>query len=119
MTDRPNAADVVANYCRTIAEDVEGAADPADAAMRYVTDALDADYLVDSRGNVKAVHLIVGTGGPHVEVRNHVGADGVMVHAWWWSDYAELHAYAPALAAELDVIADAWQGAHVPTGVHR
>jgi hypothetical protein len=124
MTNRSDAADVAAGYCRTIAEDVEGAPDPCDAAADYVAGALDADYLVNSRGDVKAVHLIVGTGGPHVEVHHRIGAEEVQVRVWWWGDYADQSVHAPALAADLDGLGDAWQDAYVVTGrptagVHR
>jgi hypothetical protein len=50
MTNRPDAADVVAGYCRTIAEDVEGAPEPWDAAAEYTAEALDADYVVIPAG---------------------------------------------------------------------
>jgi hypothetical protein len=119
MTNRSDAADVVAGYCRTIAEDVEGAPEPWDAAAEYTAEALDADYVVDSRGYVKAVHLIVGTGEPHVEVHHRIGAEVVQVHAWWWGDYAEASVHAPALAADLDGLGDAWQDAYVHVGVGR
>lgn len=117
MTDRTDAANVAAGYCRTIAEDVEGAPEPWDAAAEYVAEALDADYLVTSRGDVKAVHLVVGTGGPHVEVQHQVGAEVVRVRVWWWGDYAEQSVHAPALALDLDGLAEAWQDAHVRTAV--
>jgi hypothetical protein len=120
MTNRSDAADVAAGYCRTIAEDVEGAPDPWDAAADYVAGALDADYLVTSRGDVKAVHLVVGTGGPHVEVHHRVAGAGVVhVRVWWWGDYAEQSVHAPNLATDLDGLAEAWQDAHVRTAVTR
>ena len=119
MTDDTNAATYAEAYARTITVEVEGADDAADAAADYVHDALDADYVVTSRGDVKAVHLLVGTGGPHVEVQHRLGTEGVMVRVWWWQDYAEAFAHAPALAADLDGLADAWQDAHVSAGVHR
>lgn len=119
MPNRSDAADTAEHYARTITADVEGADDPADAAADYVLHALDADYLVDSRGHVKAVHLVVGTGGPHVEVRHRIGSDVVQVHAWWPGDHAEHHVDAPALAADLDGLGDAWQDANLHAGVTR
>jgi hypothetical protein len=124
MRDDTNAATYAEAYARTITVEVEGADDPADAAADYVHDALGADYVVTSRGDVKAVHLIVGTGGPHVEVQHHLGNAGVQVRVWWWQDYAKAYAYAPTLAAELEGLAEAWQDAYVMTGrgsagVHR
>ena len=119
MTDDNNAETYAEAYARTITVDVEGAADPWHAAAELVHDALDADYVVTSRGNVKAVHLIVGTGGPHVEVQHHLGTEGVMVRVWWPQDYAEAYVHAPALAADLDGLAEAWQDTHVTAGVHR
>ena len=117
MQDDTNAASYARNYARTITTEVEAADDPSEAATDYVFGALDADYVVTSRGDVKAVHLIVGTGGPHVEVHHHVGGDGVMVRVWWWQDYADAYAHAPALAVELDALAMYWEGEHVRTAV--
>ena len=119
MTNRTDAEVTAEAYARTITRDVEGAADPADAADAYVWDALDANYLTDSTGHVKAVHLITGTGGPHVEVHHYLGTDGVTVRVWWWQDYAERYVHAPTLAAELDGFAEAWQDAYVTVGVRR
>ena len=119
MTELTDAAVTAAGYARTIAEDVEAAPDPWDAAAEYVAEALDADYVVTSRGHVKAVHLVVGTGGPHVEVHHHVGTEAVHVRVWWWQDYAELHVHAPALAADLDGLAEAWQDGYMHVGVGR
>jgi hypothetical protein len=123
MDDDTNAETYAKAYARTITVEVEGADDPWRAASELVHGALDADYLVTSRGDVKAVHLVVGTGGPHVELQHYVGAEGVMVRVWWWQDYAEAHVYAPALAADLDAVAQAWQDAYVmdgrPAGVRR
>ena len=113
MTDRTDAADVAANYAQTITAEVEGAPEPWDAAAEYTAEALDADYVIDSRGHVKAVHLVVGTGGPHVEVQHRIGAEVVQVRVWWWGDYAEASVHAPALAADLDGLGDAWQDANL------
>ena len=113
MTNRSDAAEVAANYVRTITADVERN-DYADAAADYVdVHALDADYVVDSRGHVKGLHLIVGTGGPHVEVQHRIGAEVVQVRVWWWGDYADESVHAPHLAAELDGLGDAWQDANL------
>ena len=119
MEEDTNARTYAEQYARTITVDVEGADDPAEAAAELVHDALGADYVVTGRGNVKAVHLIVGTGGPHVEVQYVVGGRAVHVVVWWWRDYADAYAYAPALTAELDGLADAWQEAYIAAGVHR
>jgi hypothetical protein len=61
------------------------------------------------------VHLIVGTGGPHVEVHHRIGSEEVQVRVWWWDDYADGYVHAPALAADLDGLGDAWQDAYVVT----
>jgi hypothetical protein len=124
MTDDTNAARVAEDYARMILQDVEGADDPADAAAEYVHDALDADYVVTSRGDVKGVHLVVGTGGPHVEVHHYLGSEHLTVRAAWWSPTAEYGVHAPTLAAELEGLGEAWQDAYVMTGrgsagVHR
>jgi hypothetical protein len=117
MQDDTNPARVAADYARMIREDVEGAADPADAAAEYVHDALDAEYVVTSRGDVAGVHLTVATGGPHVEVHYRAGSEHLTVRAAWWSPEAAHDVHAPALAAELDGLAEAWQDAHVRTAV--
>lgn len=119
MTNRSDAEVTAEAYVRTIAVEVEGAPEPWDAAAEYVAEALDAEYVVDSRGHVKAVHLVVGTGGPHVEVHHHLGTDAVHVRVWWWQDYAERHVHAPALAADLDGLAEAWQDGYLHVGVGR
>ena len=119
MTDDTNAARVAADYARTITVEVEGAADPADAAAEYVHDALDAEYVLTSRGDVIGVALTVATGGPHVEVHYRAGSEHLTVRAAWWSPFAEYGVHAPTLAAELDGLADAWQDAYVRTAVNR
>lgn len=119
MHDGTDAETYAAATAAMIREDVERAEDPAIAAADYVADALDANYVVTSRGHVKAVHLVVGTGGPHVEVQHHLGGEGVRVRVWWWQDYAEAYAYAPTLAAELGHLAEAWQDGYVHVGVGR
>lgn len=118
--DTDNAAAYVAGYVRTITVEVEGAPDPGLAAADYVADALDANYLVTSRGDVTAVHLVVGTGGPHVELQHRVGGSGPLhVRLWWWGDYADGYVQAPAVAGELDALAEAWQDATISAAVHR
>ena len=119
MTNRSDAEVTAEAYVRTISVEVEGAPEPWDAAAEYVAEALDAEYVVDSRGHVKAVHLVVGTGGPHVEVHHHLGTNAVHVRVWWWRDYAERHVHAPALAADLDGLAEAWQDGYLHVGVGR
>ena len=119
MQDDTNAAHVAADYARMIREDVQGAMQPDVAAADYVADALDAEYVVTSRGDVAGVRLTVATGGPHVDVHYRVGSDTVTVAAAWWSPVAEHDVHAPALAAELDALAEAWQDAYIATGVRR
>jgi hypothetical protein len=119
MTDDTNAARVAADYARMILQDVEGAVQPDVAAADYVADALDAEYVVTSRGDVAAVHLTVATGGPHVEVHHYLGSEHLTVRAAWWSPTAEYGVHAPTLAAELEGLAEAWQDAYVRTAVNR
>ena len=119
MENETNAEAYARTYARTITVEVEASDDPWHAATDYVADALDANYVVASQGDVTEVHLIVGTGGPHVEVQHRTGTEGVMVRVWWWQDYAEAFAHAPALAAELDALAEAWQAVTVMAGVRR
>lgn len=108
-----DAAEVAANVARTIAAEVETAADPFLAASDYVADALEARYVVSGGGHVTAVHLVTGTGGPHVELRHAIGSNSVDVEVWWWSDRGTAFSYCPALAAELDGLAEAWTDAAV------
>ncbi len=86
--------------------EVEAAEHPHDAAADYVADVLDVRYLVDADGTVREVTLIVTVGGPYAEVRCWLGSDGVEVEARDGSDRATRWQYAPALAAEAEVLAD-------------
>lgn len=119
MDDDTNAARVAADYARIIRADVEGAMQPEVAAADYVADALDAEYVVTSRGDVAGVRLTVATGGPHVDVHYRAGSDRLTVAAAWWSPVAEHDVHAPALAAELNGLAEAWQDAYITSGVRR
>lgn len=119
MEDDTNAARVAADYARMIREDVQDAMQPEVAAADYVADALDAEYVVTSRGDVAGVRLTVATGGPHVDVHYRFGSDTLTVAAAWWSPVAEHDVHAPALAAELDALAEAWADAYLPVEVNR
>jgi len=106
MTEPNNAEDAVHGTAACIREEVEAATDPVQAAIDYINgQALDVHYVVDRHGAVRDVHLTVGTGGPHVELHWHVGTEHVEVMAWSGHDRARVEVHAPALTAELDVIA--------------
>lgn len=119
MSTDETAAGVAARYAERIETEIETAPQPDVAAADYVADALDARYVMSSRGDVETVHLIVGAGGPHVELRHHVGTRWMDVHVAWWGDVADHGVHAPHLAAELDALADAWQDAYVTTDRNR
>jgi len=120
MTEPNHAEDAAHGTAACIRDDIEAAADPVEAAANYVQwDALDVHYVVDRTGAVRDVYLTVGTGGPHVELHWHVGTEHVEVMAWSGRDRARVEVHAPALAAELDILADQWQDVAIGYGANR
>jgi hypothetical protein len=110
MTEPNYADDAARGTAACIREDVEAATDPVQAAEDYVQwQALDVNYLITSSGDVREVQLVVGVGGPHVEVHCWIGSEHVTVRAWSGRDRAEVEVHAPALAAEVEIMAEHWR----------
>jgi len=110
MTEPNTAEDAARGTAACIREDIEAATDPVQAAEDYLQwQALDVNYLVTPSGDVREVQLVVGVGGPHVEVHGWIGSEHVTVRAWSGRDRAEVEVHAPALAAELHVLAEGWE----------
>ena len=115
VKDDNYAEDYAEGVAETIRTEVNAATDisPEDAAADYVRNALDAEYLVASDGWIRAVHLVIGTGGPYAEVRHYVGSFGCTVHVTLGQHQATRGVWSPALSAELDALAYGWADARV------
>lgn len=55
------------------------------SAFDYLQDALDIEYIVDSRGKYLGARVLVAFGGPNICVNTHTGT----VEGAWWSDRSE------------------------------
>ena len=55
------------------------------SAFDYLADALDIEYIVNSKGEYLGARVLVAFGGPNIWVNTRTG----MVEGAWWSDRAD------------------------------
>lgn len=57
------------------------------SAFDYLQDALDIEYIVNSKGEYLGARVLVAFGGPNIWVNTRTNT----VEGYWWSDKAEAH----------------------------
>jgi hypothetical protein len=75
------------NHVQSIAHDITtGFSHVGDyTAFDYLQDALDIEYIVNSKGEYLGARVLVAFGGPNIWVNTRTG----IVEGVWWSDRAE------------------------------
>ena len=75
------------NHVQSIANEItRGFSDDAEySAFDYLEDALDIEYIVNSRGEYLGARVLVAFGGPNIWVNTRTQT----VEGTWWSDRAE------------------------------
>lgn len=75
------------NHVQHIANELtKGFSDDAEySAFDYLEDALDIEYIVNSKGEYLGARVLVAFGGPNIWVNTRTGT----VEGAWWSDRAE------------------------------
>jgi|TARA_X000000950_G_C13757386_1_gene595333 hypothetical protein len=95
--------------CRHIADQIESGEyessneDEPQGAFDYLSDALDIEYTVDSKGEYLGARVLVAFGGPNIWINTrHKTVEG-----YWWSDRAEANYFEDKLGLD-DALEELW-----------
>jgi len=94
--------------CRHIADQIEsGEYESSDeeekGAFDYLSDALDIEYTVDSKGEYLGARVLVAFGGPNIWINTRYKT----VEGYWWSDRAEANYHNDELGLD-DALKELW-----------
>ena len=77
--------------------------DEPQGAFDYLSDALDIEYTVDSKGEYLGARVLVAFGGPNIWINTrHKTVEG-----YWWSDRAEANYFEDKLGLD-DALEELW-----------
>ncbi len=109
MAEKVDTQNELFQQCRHIADQIESGEyessneDEPQGAFDYLSDALDIEYTVDSKGEYLGARVLVAFGGPNIWINTrHKTVEG-----YWWSDRAEANYFEDKLGLD-DALEELW-----------
>ena len=109
MAEKVDTQNELFQQCRHIADQIKSGEyessneDEPQGAFDYLSDALDIEYTVDSKGEYLGARVLVAFGGPNIWINTrHKTVEG-----YWWSDRAEANYFEDKLGLD-DALEELW-----------
>ncbi len=107
--NKTDTQDQLFQQVRHIADQIESGEyessneDEPQGAFDYLSDALDIEYTVDSKGQYLGARVLVAFGGPNIWINTR----NKSVDGYWYSDRAEAHYFNDELGLD-DALEELW-----------